>query len=80
MDHLFLEVLIWIFKALFSKKERPPSAPAVSRVPVKPSTEAHQQGTQGASYLEQKTAEVWDAYRRKQEALEKELRSKSPRR
>jgi hypothetical protein len=35
---------------------------------------------QAESAYEQKAAEVWEAYRRKQDALERELRSKEPKR
>ena len=70
MDLLF-ELIVWIFKAITKPRESDSSLrPNQSMRPRQvPST---------LSYSEQKTAEIWRAYRIKQEALEAEFRAKAP--
>jgi hypothetical protein len=78
LTDLIIEILFWIIKALFSKAERPPTARPENPRQVNNPQDALQQGRQDRPPSDQKVDEVWDAYRRKQEAMEAELRSKAP--
>ena len=75
MDILF-DLIIWIIKSI--SKSRQPSS-RVGRSPTTPMMPRNTRQAQPAlTASEQKTKDIWGAYRKKQEMLEAQFRAKAP--
>ncbi len=73
---ILIDLIVWIIRSLTKSRGTTSTVQSGPTTPMTPRTTRQAQPPLTAS--EQKTAEIWQAYRKKQEMLEAQFRAKAP--